>query len=498
VSRARAVFITLLIGHVFGSAPLAQAAAFVVDRTTDGTDAAPGDGVCATSSGGCTLRAAIQEANALPGTDTITLPAGTYLLAIPGRQENGAATGDLDVTDTVTITGAGASATIVDAAGVDRAFDVYAPVMMSGMSIRGGDPGPDGDGGAIFNGGTLTLSGVVLTGNHAGVSGGGLGNDNDATLIDVTLADNTAELNGGGMDNNGTATLRRVAVVRNMAGSSGGGLSNDSELTLENVTVSGNQAAFSGGGITNNGTATHTAVTLADNTSSSGGALQNIGDVTLAYVILASGTSGGTCTSFGTLTSGGSNVETEDACGLRGSRDRVGTDPLLGPLDMNGGMTPSHALRPGSPAIDAGGRDCPPPAVDQRGMPRPADGDGDGIATCDSGAYELVPDVPPLDARLDRLRRDIEAAVPAGLRDALTTMLTSAAARLAAAEQAIADGNTRAAKALLKKVARLLGRVARKLRTRKVRAGVPADVRKQLRAETIQLKRDVVALRRSL
>src|SRR5207248_8380105 len=78
--------------------PLSRAATFTVNTTVDGVDATI-NGTCATASGQCTLRAAIQEANAQRGADTITLPAGTYTLTIPGRNENAAATGDLDIND---------------------------------------------------------------------------------------------------------------------------------------------------------------------------------------------------------------------------------------------------------------------------------------------------------------------------------------------------------------------------------------------------------------
>src|SRR5438128_549402 len=75
----------------------ARAALFIVNSTTDAVDVQPGNGSCATSTGKCTLRAAIQEANALPGADTIIVPAGTYALTIAGSGENSAATGDLDI-----------------------------------------------------------------------------------------------------------------------------------------------------------------------------------------------------------------------------------------------------------------------------------------------------------------------------------------------------------------------------------------------------------------
>src|SRR5437660_359344 len=100
--------------------PAAQAATFTVDSTLDAVDAHPGDGVCATATNVCTLRAAIQEANALAGADTINVPAGMYTLSIPGSFEDEAATGDLDITDDLTLIGAGARSTIIDGGGLDR------------------------------------------------------------------------------------------------------------------------------------------------------------------------------------------------------------------------------------------------------------------------------------------------------------------------------------------------------------------------------------------
>jgi CSLREA domain-containing protein len=97
-----------LVAMVLLGVPLGAAGSqFVVDSTADEIDAIPGDGVCASSSGGCTLRAAIMETNATPGPDTIALPAGVYTLAIPGAGEDLGATGDLDVLDGLDIVGSG-------------------------------------------------------------------------------------------------------------------------------------------------------------------------------------------------------------------------------------------------------------------------------------------------------------------------------------------------------------------------------------------------------
>src|SRR5438105_15181467 len=86
----------------------AVAATFTVNDTDDGIDAVPGDGVCLIPNRHtCTLRAAIMEANALPGADAIILPAGRFMLRFPGVSEDDGLKGDLDITDDVSITGAG-------------------------------------------------------------------------------------------------------------------------------------------------------------------------------------------------------------------------------------------------------------------------------------------------------------------------------------------------------------------------------------------------------
>ncbi len=85
----------------------ARGAVFLVDSTADEIDASPGDGLCASGSGVCTLRAAVIEANATVGPDVIEIPAGDYGLTIPGLGEDQAATGDIDVFDELVIRGLG-------------------------------------------------------------------------------------------------------------------------------------------------------------------------------------------------------------------------------------------------------------------------------------------------------------------------------------------------------------------------------------------------------
>lgn len=125
-------------------APAATAAAaeFVVTTSADAVDAVPGDGACATVENQCTLRAAIQEANAQPGPDDIVLVAGTYVLALPGRDEDAAASGDLDVTDALSLTGAGAEATVIDGNRLDAVLELHpgaGTVALTGLSLDRGD-----------------------------------------------------------------------------------------------------------------------------------------------------------------------------------------------------------------------------------------------------------------------------------------------------------------------------------------------------------------------
>ena len=396
-ARPRAPYVLLLCS--FALAGPTRAATFNVNSTTDAVDAHPGDGVCATAglTPVCTLRAAIQEANALRGADVINLQAQTYTLTIPGKNEDSAATGDLDINDTVnggmlTINGAGTAATIIDGNQVDRVFDVFTDAAISNLTIRHGDPGLNQYGGGIYNSATLTLNNVAVTGNHAGVSGGGILNDGTVTLTNSTVSGNRADTAGGGISNTFELTLNAVTVSGNTA-NSGGGISNDFDMTLTNVTVSGNTAHTVGGGIAHNVTATLTAVTISDNTVEGdgpvGGDYYYLGDATFKYVIVAHSLAGDNCTGFGTLTSGGHNLDTGNTCGFTGTGDRINqVDAHLAPLGPYGGPTYTQALLAGSPAIDAGGTDCPPPGNDQRGVLRPLDGNGDGSKVCDIGAYE--------------------------------------------------------------------------------------------------------------
>lgn len=375
-----------------GRAPLAGAASFVVNSTLDAVDANPGDGVCATAAAVCTLRAAIQEANALAGADDITLPAGTLTLAIAGRDEDQAVTGDLDIHGPVTISGQGASATIVDGARIDRVFDVWGDagaVTIQELTVRNGFADVAHVAGGIFNSTTLTLSQMRVESSEGPLGGGGIVNDGDLTATDVALVGNvTGSLGGGFWNSAGTARLERVTVSGNTSAAAAAGIQNDGDLTLVNVTVSGNTAVTDGGGLDNGNAATLENVTIAANTANRGGGIFAPGDTTFTNTIVATDT-GGACVSFGIVTTLGSNLDDDASCMFTAAGDLSGVPAALGPLADNGGPTQTHLPLPGSPAIDAG-TSCPPPATDQRGMPRPLDGNGDGSAVCDIGAVEVA------------------------------------------------------------------------------------------------------------
>ncbi|HLN61489.1 MAG TPA: CSLREA domain-containing protein, partial [Symbiobacteriaceae bacterium] len=133
-------------------------ATYTVTTTSDSTDNNTGDGVCADALGRCSLRAAVQQANAHAGDDTILLPAGTYTLSLSGGDEQAAASGDLDILENLTIIGAGgnadgnASATVIDGGGIDRVFSVnpfpwdkIVNATFKALTIQNGKPVGTGD-----------------------------------------------------------------------------------------------------------------------------------------------------------------------------------------------------------------------------------------------------------------------------------------------------------------------------------------------------------------
>lgn len=274
-------------------------------------------------------------------------------------------------------------------------------------------------GAGIYNAGTLTVHDVLFDGNVADCQAGAIANaaTGTVTVTDSTFSGNFAD-DGAGLNNAGTAIVRRSTFTENDAFfARGGAIYNSGTLTLENSTLDRNLANYRGGGIFSapGGSATVTNVTVSSNeaakrgsggfppdTGDGGGIYVEGGSVTLRNTILAGNTkkvagvqSASNC-GGNSVSSGGGNLDSGSTCGF-GSGDVSNADPGLGPLQDNGGLTFTRAPAAGGPAIDNGDNGvCP--ATDQRGtgFPRPNDGNGDGSAGCDIGAYErpTVPFVP--------------------------------------------------------------------------------------------------------
>src|SRR5947199_7008401 len=253
--------------------------------------------------------------------------------------------GELLVNKSVTINGAGADVLAVDGNAAGRVFFIALgeTVTISGFTIRNGHAGNAGGGIDNEDGSTVTVTNCTLSGNSAGL-GGGMFNGGPLTIGSTTISDNSAA-NGGGIYNSGGGTT-----------------------TITNSTVSGNTAG-SGGGVFNIGMIAITSSTLGNNSASLGRGVFNPETLQIGDTILNMGASGANIAKFRTLTSLGYNLSSDDGGGvLTGPGDQINTNPLLGPLQNNGGPTFTHALLPGSPAIDAGDPNfTPPPSFDQRG-----------------------------------------------------------------------------------------------------------------------------------
>jgi hypothetical protein len=379
-----------------------SAATFTVTNTGDngGVNPAPGAGTG-------TLRQAIIDANATAGADTINFQAGVTGTITLGSSLPA-------ITESVMISGPGAGVVTVSGASTFQVFNIGVGVTasISGLTISNGF---SNDGGGILNNGTLTLTDTVLSANSAPGTANGLGggilNNGTLTINKSTLSGNSARLGGGIANNVGTLTITDSTLSTNSVngtGASGGGVLNlGGTLRITNCTLSGNSAAGNsagaGGGIANAppGTANISFTTLSGNSADFGGGIINSGSFQVATLniknsIVANSTSGGDCeNNAGTWNASGQNFTTNGTC--PGFTQVTALQLNLGPLANNGGPTFTHALLPGSVAIDAV-TDCtdlsamPAPVnTDQRGLARPKDGDGNGSALCDAGAFELQP-----------------------------------------------------------------------------------------------------------
>lgn len=395
----------------------AQTATFTVNSAHDVNDLTPGNGLCVAYLivnapfvlPFCTLRAAVEEANSLPGTDLIVLPPGVYSLTLPGSGEDAGATGDLDITDSLVLVGAGLDQTFIDGNGIDRIFDISDPditVTVSGLTITNGfiaAPAEEG-GGAIRNQGTLILNNVSVSGNvveggGSGGHGGGILNGGVCTIQNSTISANSAG-SGGGIFNAGGSILNVSASTlhANSAGR-GGGMFNEGAGLVRNATISGNRTSpgypSQGGGLHNAGRLDLVQSTIARNTSSMGGGMHNGGTLNMINTLLADN-AGSNCSLSAPVNSLGFNLDGDGTCGLGGEGDLERVDAQLEELRFSGGPTRTHALQAGSPAVD-GGKNLFDQgiATDQRGVARPQ-GEAFDIGSFEMVQFSLVPFLVPL------------------------------------------------------------------------------------------------------
>lgn len=354
-----------------------------------------------TDSGDCTVTDCASIAYAYTKSqvgNTINVAAGTYT-----------ETSEYDITKNITISGAGAMSTFVQAAAsagtaTHRFYKINGAgitVNIQNLTLR---YGVQASGGAI-NGalGTLNLNNVILSDNQ----------------VNNSISPSFTGLNGGAISNNGaTINITNSAIINNsvttndtsssVRGSGGGIFSGSGLVTLNNVTISGNSAIRGGGGVfTNGGTLNINYSTIANNTSQNtnlsastavdgGGVGRSSGTINLKSSIVAGNkqyTTDNDCSTSGINTSGYNLTGSGTGCSFTATTGDVTVSPstvftsVLGSLANNGGNTYTHALIDSGAAVDAipnGTNSCgtSPFDDDQHGSTRPYN------SNCDIGAYE--------------------------------------------------------------------------------------------------------------
>jgi hypothetical protein len=210
--------------------------------------------VVSDTDGKLSLREAISQANTHVGADAVVLPAGVFKIALDGSGENGNATGDFDVTDAVTIRGAGAGLTAIDAQHKDRLFDLLGSIQVKFVDLtlrHGAAPIGVVNGAAVqAQAAGITLVRCVVSDNQ-GLLGGGINAETgDVTVFDSAVRRNVAQIDGGGIRLGSSALVMSGSTVRrNLAGGAGGGgIFAGGTATLTNCTVSGNSVSGTGTG----------------------------------------------------------------------------------------------------------------------------------------------------------------------------------------------------------------------------------------------------------
>jgi hypothetical protein len=426
-----------------------RAAEFFVDRLSDTVDVTPGDGLCADPiDGGCSMRAALIEANALPGHDRIIVPEGVFMLARPGPDDDLSLSGDLDVLGPVDIIGSGSETTVLDAASLDRVFDLRSAgtgeIHLQGLTLRNGSMAGVQSPTDRINGIAVhvrpfvhvQLDDLILR-NHRAVfevqGSTAIANNNGCVaarhlrILDNRVSDQSAPLlhsggiittgvdscmdledleisgNDGGnagaifLDGGAQMTIRRALIADNRGGNIGAVLVNGGNtVRMENVTISGNRGA---GAVMNDGNSTLRMFNCTVTGNRGWNGTPNVAGLAdghgkpsrihLTNTIVAGNGPARFSNDCHAVTSiGGGNLIQDSRCMVTSLQlsDQLGVDAQLQDLADLGGFSPAHL--PGFPALDRGADEhCP--QVDQCGLARPQDGDGDGQAHCDIGAVEV-------------------------------------------------------------------------------------------------------------
>ena len=333
--------------------------------------------------------------NGVTGIDTNTCQTPATACKTIGHAVSQASSGDsiivapdtypenLTIGFSLNLIGSGASTTIIDGGGRNTVVTIPntgSIVTLSNLTFQHGSAQ---SGGGISNRGILTINSSTISGNTAftsmrvgGLGGGGILNSGTLTINNSTLSGNSAGCGVFGCADNGGAVLSYCCGAVSINNS-----------TLNGNTASGHFSVARGGAIAIFGPLSINNGTLSGNSAMQGGGVYVTGSATVQNTILASN-GGGNCS--GSITSKGYNLSSDTTCNFAFTGDLNNTNPMLGPLQYNGGTTETMALLSGSPAIDAGNHGgCTDGqghllTTDQRGMPRPDTGE----TGCDIGAFE--------------------------------------------------------------------------------------------------------------
>lgn len=375
--------IILLTGFIFFSIPtVTRAATFTVDTVDDTSDSVAGNGICRDAGGNCSVRAAIEETNALHGANTVNVPSETYLL-------NSA----LHIQSNLTLVGSSANDTVLDGQSASQIIRINSAVTVYLQDITLAH-GSGGLGGAVTINGSdafVTMTRVWVN-NSSALGGGGIFMEGGQLNLDYVRIyhNNATSGKGGGIScDDGNITINHSIIYTNSVTGSGGAIGSYCDINMTNTTIYDNTATTDGGGVWDVGSLNLVNSTFmsnyADNLSNG---VYLSGNFTSKNTIFYNPDGGGNnCVNDdnGSVLSLGGNVLSDNSCSsvFNESTDLLRTDPLLSTPSNNGGEVETAAIGSSSPAFNAGvASGCP--STDARGITRPVGG------YCDSGAYEFV------------------------------------------------------------------------------------------------------------